>query len=952
METGFRERQGISPFRNRDMRFEPRPGYFQARPVARNPGRSPAISNDPRTWPDFWPDRLDDPTTPAGRGSWNGYFGKQIVADQESYMVLDDQYYDAWNFYPDSRDSTRGPGPAHRGARLPVGQSPGPQRDLLALRHHQRGHDRLRRQHRLRPVHGLRRRRLGALLRQHLRVRRRQRLLRPREFNGRSSTSSTPGTAYGHGVDLQFLFAHRLPRVRLHGDARQPDDGIDNDLDGITDERRDSGPGQQIVGQEAIRSYVQGNYDLARFETHYGPVEERPAYAPGVWWTGDEDMDWVAETPRRGRRRPTGHGGHRRRRRHPHRGRAELRRTDLDESDQIGLTGFKINRIRPGQGNPNQTVDDILFFTDGAGVAAASVRAVHGRSRSRGALRHPAGLELQHRFLFASGPFTLRRRADRALQPGAGVRRRPEELRATRTVQQIYNANYRFAVPPPMPTVTAEEGDGYVRLSWDDVAERGADPVTGEFDFEGYRIYRSTDPEFRDPKVITTGTGSGPIGNGRPHRPVRSRQRPSRFHRADRRRRGLLPRHRLRPHAHLDRLLRDQRSDLLLRGVRLRPWIRPVRLLPLENAITVSRTPRGARSSRRTSSRCGPIRAEVVNSNLVPEGHVFKIDFAAAAPESLAATTYALLDSTTGEVLFESGRDLRGAGVGPVGAGLLPIVDTPHQVSVDTENTGLDAGSPTDANIVVEYTGTLPLNLRRPGFPDDITVTFSDVVLDTSLAGPGGFVAVPSKFRVIAHGTDRDRQLDFRFRDRDGDGTLSRSDELIDIFTYAPDAPTTPRTTWRLQLAANTPDPSRPPSAGDVFRLRLIRPFDTNDAFVFNTLAARIDPNSPDARAEFQPYVVPNPYVGSASFEPERFAVSGRGERRVEFRGLPARCTVRIYNVRGELVQTLDHDSPSDGYVAWDLRTRDNLDLAPGLYVFHVDGGSLGTAVGKFAIVK
>ena len=83
-------------------------------------------------------------------------------------------------------------------------------------------------------------------------------------------------------------------------------------------------------------------------------------------------------------------------------------------------------------------------------------------------------------------------------------------------MQQIYNANYRFAVPPRMPTVTAEEGDGFIRLSWDDVAEHGLDPVTGEDDFEGYRIYRSTDPDFRDPQVISNGTGTGPLGNGKP----------------------------------------------------------------------------------------------------------------------------------------------------------------------------------------------------------------------------------------------------------------------------------------------------------------------------------------------------------------------------------------------------------------------------------------------------
>jgi hypothetical protein len=40
------------------------------------------------------------------------------------------------------------------------------------------------------------------------------------------------------------------------------------------------------------------------------------------------------------------------------------------------------------------------------------------------------------------------------------------------------------------------------------------------------------------------------------------------------------------------------------------------------------------------------------------------------------------------------------------------------------------------------------------------------------------------------------------------------------------------------------------------------------------------------------------------------------------------------------------------GMVPWDLRTKDNLEAAPGLYLFHVDAGELGTYVGKFAIIK
>ena len=48
METGFRERQGISPFFNRVMRFEPRPGYFQDSPDT-NRGRAPASRRRSRT---------------------------------------------------------------------------------------------------------------------------------------------------------------------------------------------------------------------------------------------------------------------------------------------------------------------------------------------------------------------------------------------------------------------------------------------------------------------------------------------------------------------------------------------------------------------------------------------------------------------------------------------------------------------------------------------------------------------------------------------------------------------------------------------------------------------------------------------------------------------------------------------------------------------------------------
>ncbi len=246
-------------------------------------------------------------------------------------------------------------------------------------------------------------------------------------------------------------------------------------------------------------------------------------------------------------------------------------------------------------------------------------------------------------------------------------------------------------------------------------------------------------------------------------------------------------------------------------------------------------------------------------------------------------------------------------------------------------------------------TDFLDINVVRPGFPDDLRVEFSDSILDTSTAMPF-FPATPVKFRIFAKTRSGDLQLDFRYREQDADNTFNKTTETLDVLTYHSSTGAAPQPTWRIGLDPASGNPTNPPASGDVYEAYFERPFAADDVFVFTSRGERIDGAA--ARAQFTPYVVPNPYVGSASFEPERFAISGRGERRLEFRGLPASCAIRIYTVRGDLVQTLRHDGSMDGFVAWDLRTRENLDLAPGLYIYHVDAADLGTSVGKFAVVK
>jgi hypothetical protein len=61
---------------------------------------------------------------------------------------------------------------------------------------------------------------------------------------------------------------------------------------------------------------------------------------------------------------------------------------------------------------------------------------------------------------------------------------------------------------------------------------------------------------------------------------------------------------------------------------------------------------------------------------------------------------------------------------------------------------------------------------------------------------------------------------------------------------------------------------------------------------------------------------------------------------------------VRIFTVNGDLVRTLQHDSIENGSLPWDLKSKDDLEVAFGLYVFHVDAPGVGVKIGKFAIIN
>jgi hypothetical protein len=710
--------------------------------------------------------------------------------------------------------------------------------------------------------------------------------------------------------------------------------------------------------------------------------------AAGRWWTGDEDMDWVALADDTGEDGVMGTDDPGEGDGMPTTGEPHFDKTDKDESDQIGLTGFQMNYIN----NPGGIPDDVVFYKTGRPPHpdwpkelfekwTSPIASTRFDSRS-GATNINIG------FLFASGPFTLKagktERFSLALAYGADL----QELRSTvKVVQAIYNANYQFAVPPPAPTVKAEAGDGYVRLTWDDAAEHSTDPVTTVNDFEGYRIYRSTDPEFTDPRIIQTGRGTGPIGNGKPIAQYDLKDGRGGF--TETNVEGIA--YYLGNESGITHTFTDETAvngQLYYYAVCSYDYGPSIILqnqdvftyYPSENAITVSRTPRGGTilprnvvavrpnpkvlgftpaeasgATRLEGAGTGTVNVRVLDSKLVRNNHTYKITFNANSDE-VRAHSYNLIDSTEGEVVFRTGSDFAGEGTGISGAGVQPIINTLPTVVVDTTQSGFAAGSATNARLDVSYSGvTMPITLRRELFPYDITITFSNTIIDTA----EGLFPLPSfrrpvKFRAVAHTPGGDQHLRCKFVDLNGDSTLSpnpSNSEVIQILTGSESLTASQRQTWAIKIK-NDSATTVAPTLGDVYELKFLYPFTTGDEFMFRTTEEFVAGDR--AKNEFgsSPYVVPNPYVGAASFEPGLFATSGRGERRMEFRGLPQSCMIRIYTVRGDLVQTLTHDGSRDGFVAWNLRTKDNLDVSPGLYVYHVDAGPAGTFVGKFAIIK
>ncbi len=148
--------------------------------------------------------------------------------------------------------------------------------------------------------------------------------------------------------------------------------------------------------------------------------------------------------------------------------------------------------------------------------------------------------------------------------------------------------------------------------------------------------------------------------------------------------------------------------------------------------------------------------------------------------------------------------------------------------------------------------------------------------------------------------------------------------------------------TWNRRGAA----PFSPGTSGeDVLQLFSNKVITKNDVFQFTAPSVTTDPNL--AKTDVQQInVFPNPYYGVNPQEINKY------QRFVTFSHLPQNVTIRIFNLAGQIVRTLQKNTP-DQFFRWDLQNDSQLPVASGLYVVYIDMPDLGTTkILKVAIVQ
>ncbi len=565
---------------------------------------------------------------------------------------------------------------------------------------------------------------------------------------------------------------------------------------------------------------------------------------------------------------------------------------------------------------------------------------------------------------------------------------------ASRAAQAAYDNNWIMPEPPPSPNVTVMPGDGAMTIVWDDMPENARDrffavaptlnnPYYAEQDFQGYKLYRSRTGQPNDWELL------------------------EQFDRAD----GIVYEDTVEVES-LRTVAADaglaysyvDSSDLrlgfpyyyavtsfdinYLGGDTVQPVLPDT--LTLESGMT----------SIRGVPRTQP------GNYAAPEyfwQQVAGNDAIRMALEPFAVTPHAVKDEVYRLQFLAPGYDpdnrrpvYRYLVTGQAGDTVVGLGELPVQIDSVTDTVAFvptvfdsvitliveDTSSSGEVTIdttkgwlpVVQVTGKLKMDQIPLQFLDRVEVVSGDYPQDSlnvpTLTDNRALWAYRgSDFRLVwktheASGNitcdvyDVDNQLEVAYRPimRTGQPADSADGWCFQTLTDAADTLSVGNTyymqicggrfTFRRGPLAELPEP------GDTWLVRSgnLTPAPSFAAYEVEFRAMQFE----EEVEELDVKVVPNPYLVRNEWERHP------DFRKLKFINLPDHCTIRIFNLAGDLVRTLIHDktNPTVGGLPnqyggdedWDLLNESQQKPAPGVYLFHVES-DVGTQVGKFVII-
>ena len=656
-------------------------------------------------------------------------------------------------------------------------------------------------------------------------------------------------------------------------------------------------------------------------------------------------------------------------------GEPDIDKTDVQESDQIGLTSFQY--FTPaGAITMSDQLDMWRRMTPGLYDVPASVvnnTATHGEDGD---------------FIMGSGYFPLRpgetERFSLALGFGDDL---TQTIKTKKVAQLIYDGNYNFPMPPAKPTLTVVPGDGKVTLYWDRVAETTIDKATHKIEFEGYKIYRGTDPDFTDALNITDMNGAkvfykpiyqcdlvdGITGlftssqylynltNGAPYYLGNDS--------------GI-------QNFYVDQNLTNGRTYYYA-VVGYTKGISSLDIFPSENTHYISKDvtgaittdintaavvpnpptlgyvppPSGVPLSRISGISNAVPYFEVINPYTVQDS-TFNLTFEDSLVNGVhIAYAYSVTNAGNGSTLLNKIKLLPENGV--VFDGIRLSIDTSYQspaaIVFDTATSGWNHPAVNNLSAGPSQVFYPTINVTGIRFPRTYKFVFDNTYSDTSntLSDIFGVAhALPKKvinFKVYdVTSPNYPVQVKYGFVEANQFrvDTLSNLDQVFLSDSAGKEL------SWRVLFTGNVA--SNIPQAGDTLTIDFTKPLTSKDEFSFTTQGPTTDVSSIQAQLD-KIRAVPNPYVVTDVFEQSLpSTIRGRGERVIDFINLPPKCTIKIFTSAGDLVRTLEQNGGlNNSTVTWDLRSKEGLDIAYGVYFYVVQvPNSSAKKIGKLAIIK